>query len=408
MKASIIQKRAALLNAWLPALLAFSLPLSTSAISVTALLILLLWFAEGDLAGKWREIIANPVCLALAVYLGLHVVGLLWTDNMAAGLQMLEKQWKLALLPVFLTTVRFDRRRLYVAAFLAGMGVAVLRTYLAWFGLLHYKDVTTTHLTHGTFHVVYNPLLALAIYLLLHEVLWGPAERRTRMALALAGVVMIVDMFITEGRTGQLVFFVLVGLLFFQAMGRHRLRALLITSVTLPLLFAGAYTFSPTFHQRLEQARREIITFRTDPDTSVGLRLLFWQNSLQIIRAHPLVGVGTGDFQDAYAAVNRIRSPKMVATDNPHNQYVLVLCQFGLLGLASLLTLFGVQVRQALRVRDGWQRIRLAFPLFFLTIMLAESYLIVYETGFLFALFGAVFYKLPPAGSGARADGQVG
>ena len=395
-----LRRGAATVNGWLPLLLAFSLPLSTSVISVAALLILLLWLVEGNFAGKGREIMANPVCLALLAYLGLYLVGLLWTDNMAGGMAMLNKQWKLTLMPVFLTTVRYDWRRRYVAAFVAGMGVAVLLTYLAWFGLLHYSDITPTHLTHGTFHVVYNPMLALAIYLVLHEILWGGRGRTARLGLAVLAALMILDMFITEGRTGQLVFFVLMALLLIQGLRRHLLLAVLLCLVLLPISFVAAYRLSPMFQQRVDQVRSEIAAFEVNPDTSVGLRLLFWRNSLEIIRAHPLFGVGTGDFQDAYAQVNRVRSPAMVATDNPHNQYVLVLCQFGLPGLVLLLALFAVQVRQAARIRDGWQRIRLAFPVFFLTIMLTESYLVVYETGFLFSLLGAVFYKLPsPAAS---------
>ena len=392
-----LRRGAATINGWLPLLLAFSLPLSTSVISVSALLILLLWLVEGNFAAKLREIMANPVCVALLVYLGLHLLGMLWTDNMAEGLAMLDKQWKLALMPVFLTTVRYDRRRWYVAAFVAGMGVAVLLTYLAWFGLLHYSDITTTHLTHGTFHVVYNPMLALAIYLVLHEVLWGGLGSAARLALAVVAGLMILDMFITEGRAGQLVFFVLMALLLLQRLRRRLALGLLLCLVLLPLSFAVSYQLSPTFRHRVDQVGSEIAAFKVNPKTSVGLRLLFWRNSLEIIRVHPLFGVGTGDFQDAYARVNRVRSPAMVATDNPHNQYVLVLCQFGILGLASLLVLFAVQFRQAARIRDGWQRVRVAFAVFFLTIMLTESYLVVYETGFLFALLGAVFHKLPPS-----------
>ncbi len=392
---STVRHAAGTINGWLPMLLAFSLPLSTSGISVTALLILLLWLVEGGLAGKGREIMANPVCVVLLAYLGLHLLGLLWTDNMAQGLAMLDKQWKLALMPVFLTTVRYEWRRRYVAAYVAGTAVAVLLTYLAWFGLFHYSDITPTHLTHGTVHVVYNPMLALAIYLVLHEILWGDRGRPARLALAVLAVLMILDMFITEGRTGQLVFFVLMALLLIQWMRQRLVLAILLCLVLVPLSFVAAYRLSPMFQQRVDQVRSEVAAFGSNPETSVGLRLLFWRNSLEIIRAHPLFGVGTGDFRDAYAQVNRRRSPTMVATDNPHNQYVLVLCQFGLVGLALLLALFAVQVRQAFRIHDGWQRIRLAFPLFFLTIMLTESYLVVYETGFLFALLGAVFYKVP-------------
>ena len=402
----IIQQQAGRLNGWLLAVMACVLPLSTSALSVLALLILLVWLVEGGYRQKLRTITANPVALAVLGYLSLYVIGLLWTQDLASGLGVLNKYWKLMLLPVFLTAVRWDLRRVYAGFFVAGMTIVMGMTYMAWFDVLHYADVTREHLTPGTFHVIYNPLLAFAIYLLSHELLWGKLRGAVRWSLGGLACLMIVNMFITEGRIGQVVFFVLMALLFLQILRRHILRAALILIFLLPAVFAAGYQFSPTFHERVDQACSEVRQFQTDPNTSVGLRLLFWQNSWEIIKKNPWLGVGTGDFPSAYAEVNARKSPQMVATDNPHNQYVLVLCQLGLLGLVGLLGVFGVQIRQALVSGDapsvagagdgtgatGWERVRLAFPLFFLTIMFTESYLIIAETGFFFSLGSAVLY----------------
>lgn len=81
---------------------------------------------------------------------------------MATGIEALKDQWKLALLPVFLTAVAYRHRSLYLYAFLGGMTLAMGITFLARFGLVHYADVSPTHLTPKTFHVIYNPLLAFA------------------------------------------------------------------------------------------------------------------------------------------------------------------------------------------------------------------------------------------------------
>ncbi|NOQ45814.1 MAG: hypothetical protein GQ559_03955 [Desulfobulbaceae bacterium] len=399
-----IQQKAGKLNHWFLLLLAFSLPLSTSVMSVAGVLIAICWLVEGEYRGKLLEIVNNPVSIAVLVYLSLFVIGLLWTENLGTGLDMLENRWKLLLMPVFLTAIRYEKRRVYIVSFLAGMTIAMLLTYIAWFGWLQYADVSSEHLTRKTFHVVYNPMLAFAIYLLVHEIIWGSVRGWWRWAAGIIAVLMIFDMFITEGRTGQLVFFVLFALLLLQLYRKNILRGFIITVLLLPTLFAVGYLLSPTFHDRIEQARFEAAEFRNNPETSVGFRLLYWQNSWEIIKGAPLFGVGTGDFQSAYAEVNSRLSPKVKPTDNPHNQYVLILCQFGLLGLSALLGIFIVQMHQAGKMRDGWQRMRVAFPLFFLTIMLTESYLVVYETGFLFSLFSAVLYKNkatgPPVGNG--------
>jgi O-antigen ligase len=388
-----MQQLAGRVNPWLVALLALSLPLSTSAVTVLALLILLLWVVSGDYRRKLAEIFGNAVCVAVLVYLALHVLGLLWTVDTSGGLAMLAKQWKLLLLPVMLTALPPGHRRRILFFFLAGLTLMMATTYLAWLDLYHFGGVTPDHPTRRLFHVVYNPMLALGCYLALHEFLWGGGSTWRRAGMLVLALAMSVNMFITEGRAGQLAFFVLLILLVFQYFRKNIRKGLLVAGVAVPLLFAGGYTLSPTFQQRVDAARNEIAVFDSNPNTSIGLRLLFWQNSWQIIRMHPLAGVGTGDFQRAYSWINMKYSPRMVATDNPHNQYILVLCQFGLMGLAALLSIFFLQIRAALQSGDDLRRLRLALPVLFLTIMLTESYLIVYETGFFFALFSAVLFK---------------
>lgn len=394
-------------NRLLLLLLAFCLPLSTSVLSVVGLLIALFWLVEGGFRAKLSEIVSNPVSLAVMGYLLLLPVGLLWTDDLSSGLAVIEQHWKLMLMPVFLTIISKERRGWYLVAFIAGMTVAMAMTYLAWFGLLEYSDVNQQHLTKKVFHVVYNPMLAMAIYLLLHEVFWGNLTRGKRMVVLVLAGTMTFDMFITEGRAGQLVFFVLAAVLLVQLFRKNLFKAVLCVVLVLPAVFYTSYRLSPTFQYRVQQVVEEIALYKKDANTSVGLRLLYWQNSLEIIRQAPFLGVGTGDFTDAYAVVNSEKSPGMPATDNPHNQYILILCQFGVLGLLVLLLVFFVQLYQSLDRSDGWHRLRFAFPVFFLTIMFTESYLVVYETGFLFSLLGSVLYKLPmteQAASGAEQE----
>ena len=403
---NVLQTRVGRINSWLPMLLAFCLPLSTSAVTILALLMVLLWLIEGRFREKWQEISTNPICMVVAAYFGALLLGLFWSNDPQTGLDVIRNHWKIFLLPIFLTIMRWEYRWWYVAGFIAGVSIKMGSTYLVWLELLQYADVTPQHLTRKTFHVVYNPMLALATYLLVHQILWGVVTREWRWFLSILAGLMVVNMFMTEGRAGQLVFFVLLALLLMQYFHTYRFRAVLLSLILPVLVFMVGYQVSPVFHDRVEQAREEIAAFQDNPATSVGQRLLWWQNSAKIISQSPWFGVGTGGFGAAYAAVNQEWSPEMPVTVNPHNQYILVAVQLGGLGLCILLAFFWVPIVQSRQTADGWQRIRLAFPVFFLTIMLTESYLIVFETAFLFSLFSAVLAKRPGNGTPA-AQGEA-
>ena len=70
--------------------------------------------------------------------------------------------------------------------------------------------------------------------------------------------------------------------------------------------------------------------------------------------------------------------------DNPHNQYLYVWFEIGVLGLLFLIFIFYFQAKQLLKQRDGYFKVSL--PLSFLFLMLIDSYL------FIFILITAYIY----------------
>lgn len=405
MTRSHLQEHISRVNSWLLILLAFFLPLSTSVASVSALLFAAGWLFEGEFRRKYTEIAGNPMSRVVIVYIAALFLGLLWNDAIADSASGIQKQWKMLLMPLFLTAVRPEQRWRVLWAFIAGMSVMMLSTYLAWLGFIQHAGVPPGQLTKKSFHVVYNPMLAFTIYLLIYQIVWGRLQRWKRLVLTVLAGLMVINMFMTEGRTGQLVFFILVGVLLFQYLQTTPWKAVLALLLAPPLIFFASYHLSHTFKERVDLAKKEVQIYKHNPKTSVGQRLFFWEHSWQIFKESPLLGVGTGGFEAAYAERNNRLSPHMPVTDNPHNQYILASVQLGLLGLAALLALFTVQLWLAWKSTDDWGKLRLAFPIFFLVVMWTESYLLIHETGILFSLFSAVLYKqVPPASAAVSAQ----
>ena len=383
------------INHWLLLLLAFCLPLSTSAMTILVLLLMVGWVVEGNYPQKLREIRNSPICIALLVFLAVMVVGILWSDSIAVGLDAIKHRWKILVLPFFLTCMRKEQRWSYLQAFVGGVVLAVVLVDLAYLGVLEQLGLTSRafHYKQIFNHLMLTPMMALSIYLLFHQFLWGREEGWRRWGVGALGLLMMMNIFIMRGRAGQIAFLVLMVTLLFQYYRNNILRALLVICTVLPLLCLGAYHLSPVFQQRVQRVQQDISTFETNKETSVGLRLHYWQISWRIISQSPWLGVGTGDFAAEFERVNHQYSPAVPPINNPHNQYILVTAQLGLLGLLAFLGLFAVHFREAFRRGDQWQRIRFAVPLFFMIIMLSESYLDISGTGFLFSLVSALLFK---------------
>ena len=115
---------------WLLVLLAFVLPLSTSLVSVVTVVLGVCWLLEGRFKDKWNEVVANPLCLAVFLYVGMLVLGLCWSENAGEGIAVIRKHWKIMMFPVLLTAIRWDWRRRTVGAFIAGVSVVMVLNLL--------------------------------------------------------------------------------------------------------------------------------------------------------------------------------------------------------------------------------------------------------------------------------------
>ena len=73
------------------------------------------------------------------------------------------------------------------------------------------------------------------------------------------------------------------------------------------------------------------------------MRLETWANSVELVRQHPVVGVGTGGFESAYE--KQVAGTGMMKAENPENQYLLTTVQLGVVGLVALLAFFAFQWR---------------------------------------------------------------
>ena len=71
-------------------------------------------------------------------------------------------------------------------------------------------------------------------------------------------------------------------------------------------------------------------------------RLLMWSASIDIFKEFPLLGVGTGDYDDVLTSMNEDYGNTGVSMHryNSHNQFLNTLVQLGLLGLLILMLLF--------------------------------------------------------------------
>lgn len=339
------RKRLATTARWLCVAAAFSVPLPSAWLSFTTALFLLAWMASGSFRQRWLSLRAQPVALiSLALFLWMGVSTLWSTAPLCAS----AKDWwlyrELLIIPLMASIIDcpiWSRRLLY--GLLCGFTLALVASFLRWFGVLH--DMGGAGKYAGFVgHTGFSILLAFAIWTCFW--LWRVQPSMKWLWLGLGLLSLLNLFFINTGRTGQLTFLCLIPLLAYQ---RFRIKGVMIGILAASVLAGVTYLTSTTVHERIDVTISDIREFRAgETDTNDGVRMEFWQNTAKLIASHPVLGGGTGSFRPEYRAI--AESEKLDGrhiTPNPHNEYLMIWSQTGIVGLALLLALWGVQWHRA-------------------------------------------------------------
>jgi tetratricopeptide (TPR) repeat protein len=153
-----------------------------------------------------------------------------------------------------------------------------------------------------------------------------------------------------------IVFFVL--LICYKIKERFALkkRYFFFTGMGLLLLLFGSYKYY--FENKIAnlQSSSTDITqqylYRLSDSKTLESRILFWKNAMQMSKEHPLLGVGLGNWPIQFPkyGLNNFTEYGIVNGENtlqrPHNDFIWILCETGILGLLAYLILFAVIFRQ--------------------------------------------------------------
>ncbi|MES2998366.1 MAG: O-antigen ligase family protein [Pseudomonadota bacterium] len=322
---------------------ALVLPLSTAALEVFFTASILCCLCAGEWRKQYEILRMNPLAFMFLVFFALFVVGLSYTEApLPAALHTLLKYSKF-LFGFFLFSIFADEKTARYASFsfLVAVTLTLLLSYCKFFAA--YDFLRKFPNDSGVFkdHIFTGFILAFGSYC---YALIAFSEKKWRLTAIVLFLLAVYDvLFINMGRSGYIVFISLFLLLGWQQFHWKGFAVALVITI---FLVASTLYFSANFDDRLSITQHDIQQYdKGTMDTSIGLRLSFYKNSLQLLRQHPWIGTGTGGFAQAYAKVE-----DRWMTTNPHNEYLNIAVQFGLLGIIVLLSLFFIHWHESFRL----------------------------------------------------------
>lgn len=323
-----------------------SLSVGTAPLTICSLAALSFWLLSGicyrDRASWMGQRWFLPVLL-LAL---LPWIGLLWSPSPGSAIKFAERShyWLFAF--VAATSLKSERHlRLVIMFFITGVSVSAIVVQLHSFDVLPGTFFLTGNATKG--YITFSLLIVAAI-LFVARFYKDSFSTTRRLMIGLLIVFLVYTLTRLSGRSGYLAFLAVSPWVLMTMFGKRSIvPAVIAVLVTMALMLS-----SGKVQQRMSKIPHEIRQYQAgvrDKDTAIIGRFMMWEDAVNVFRKYPVLGSGTGGYE---YETKRLHPGYSFA--HPHNSYLYVAANYGILGIGLYGWLVLVTLRRGLRARNSF------------------------------------------------------
>jgi len=391
-----------------PVLFCFCLPFGTLILSG----IIILWGISSFFNIEKKSLVKgfkNPTLLLLYIFFFITCISALFSENKYEALFNIENKLSFIFLPYYIFCFRWPVEviKKCLVSFVSGCFFAcvyliVRATMFAFKGHPEYFFYTLfSDLIHASYFAMYL-ILAISIIVLYYPH-WYANQKEVKYFSVLFASVFIVAIFLCSSKLGIISFFITMPVLIIHRLKLTlNIRRLLIVAV---VVVGAVFLFAKIFPGSFERLNSISAVSKKDIDKSSAesttVRILIWQQCVELIKSNPLFGVGVGDANDRLIQsyeTNGITGA-LEHRLNAHNQFFQTFIGLGLIGFLLLVAITLGELGAAM-VKKNF--ILVLTMLLIVLNFLVESMLQT-SAGTLFYVFFLCMFSLPVIKDGLKA-----
>ncbi|MDM8559143.1 O-antigen ligase family protein [Candidatus Parabeggiatoa sp. HSG14] len=368
-------------------LIGISIPTSVVLTNILCPLALLFILVEGRYKQKFNTLRQHPLIILALLLFAVMLFSFFYTSvSFSEAWLMVDKYREFLYISLFILLFQDNITRKWgLYAFLGAMGITLFLSYLvAITGYPIAKGIPENPAIFKNY-ITQSVLMVLAAYFVM-VLGWEKKGKWLYGIIVLLAIYNVI--FMSEGRTGYLLLLCLIFLFVYQ---NYHFRGVMVSSILVAILSVLVYQYSGILQKRIDKMTDNIEVYQQgDTNTSVGKRLEFYKNSLILIAQNPLLGTGSGSFAFEY---KRLAESKGISSStNPHNEYLMIAVQWGLLGAGLFIALLYQMWRMTshLKIQKQWMAQGLVITI--VVGCLVNSLWLDNTEGHIFAYLIGVFY----------------
>lgn len=409
-------------------LFAFFISISNSISAIIIILFLISFIFSKKKHQKIQHTIKNPVNKSILIFFTFVLLSYLWSENDFTFKSI--SKYAIILIAPLLDLLNFKKKEkktasiFFIIGVIFNIGYSFITSILYKLKVLdHMFFLKIDHYQNENFlrgfidHSSLSILISFSVFILMSKLFFKSQNKKISLTVVIS--ILILFLLNSYGRTG---FFTLIILapIFLLIKNLKNKKSIIFFSL---LFLLVSINFSSPFKNRIkttfnfqkdtktkyekieddaqymtdslgenvnywkEKINNDVIwknkIIEKTQHTSMGNRYKIWKEYKFQILESPILGKGIG-------GVAKIVHQKKIKP--PHNNYFLILFEFGLIGLILFINIFYNQIKEYF-LEERKSILKLIFPLFFLLCMIINDYIIIYNTACFFSLFSFLLYS---------------
>ena len=295
----------------------------------------------------YKTFIDNKINLSAVLIFSLFLVSLTYTSaNFDDGMTVLSKYVKFTYIPFIFYALQNDWiREKCINYFISGCTIVLLLSYLKYFQILDPSKISEllgieyNDKLLGTVTTVFQHSIIHGVILSFYSYLTFLKAKNTKSVIFLifSFLSFYNVLFLNISRTAYLIIITLLLILIIYNIKKDKI----ITTSLVLLFFTSLFLFANTsiITDRVNDIRQDIVKLKKlNYDSSLGLRLIWIDNGFENIKNKPLIGHGVGSYENTIKKyINNGINSELLITQNPHNEFISISSQLGLVGLLAFL-----------------------------------------------------------------------
>lgn len=346
---SIISEKSLTLCRWLAIITAISAPISTFVTGVASAAMILTWLVSGEALHSLKISYDQAAGKMFLLFFAWLVLSAFDADTALSDKFKTLFSWKKLAFTFVLLGLFYQAhwKRLFVKSYLIVMVLGALIAVPLWLAgmIMRPSQGPGIFMTnHSSQSMAFIAATVCCVFLLKQS-----TSHKTKWLLGAAiGLFVFNIFFISTARSGYVAFPFAMIFAVSYLYGFKKLPHILGAA---GILLAIIVLTSTTLQQRIKEGLTEKATYQTsEAHSSVGIRMILAKNTLALITKRPMFGYGTSSFNATYGAyvATKYSDWRGEAVSDPHNQYLFVWLENGLIGLLLFFAYIIVVIRQGL------------------------------------------------------------